>query len=316
MYDSTVYFVSFEGGVYAVDREDGSVLWEKNLGGQPSFQITLNEDLLLVGYHFNRGDGGFLMAIDRLSGEELWKFEADDITGMESPAIYNERVYLASSNHLFSLDLSTGEERWRHPISGVSRQLLIYDEVLYFQDDSQTIYSLSLSDGVPHWRYIPPNSKKSLFSTPALKDCCVYALTRNLEGRQFVKLNRHNGQEEAIFSIEPSSTSSVSLARGIAFFGDDGEGNAGAHGYMNAIDIESGELIWRFETEGFVRGAASIAGDTVYFGSHDHYMYAVDRHTGELKWRYETGAGIASTPAVVDGRLYFGSIDGHVYVLE
>ncbi|MCL7931764.1 PQQ-binding-like beta-propeller repeat protein [Halomonas llamarensis] len=121
---------------------------------------------------------------------------------------------------------------------------------------------------------------------------------------------------DAEFTIEFPSLSSISLADEVIFFGDEGEGYAGAHGYMNAMDTESGELVWRFETGGFVRGAASIAGGTVYFGSHDHYMYAVDRHTGEMKWRYETDAGITSTPAIVDGRLYFGSIDGYVYVLE
>lgn len=316
VYEDMVYFVNFEGGVYAVNEEDGSVKWEIDLGGQPSFQITLNEDLLLVGYHFNKGDGGYLMAVDRLTGEERWKFEANDHSGMDAPTIYNNRAYIVSYNYIFSLDLNTGEEVWRHPISGGDRQPLIYDGMLYFQDNSQSIYALSLDDGASHWSYSPQFYKESLFSTPAVKGCCIYALISHSEGRSIVKINRHDGQQKAIFPIESSSMSSVSFVDGIAFFGDDGDAHEGNNGYMNALDVESGELIWRFETDDLVGGAASIAGDTVYFGSYDHHLYAVNRYTGEMKWRYETDAGIASSPAIVDGRVYFGSIDGHVYVLE
>ncbi|MBZ0332559.1 PQQ-binding-like beta-propeller repeat protein [Halomonas sp. ANAO-440] len=318
VYGGVVYFVDFDGGVYAVNQDDGSLLWEKNLGGQPSFQITMNEDVLLVGRLFSEeDDGSYLMAIDPESGEERWKFETDDRSGMDSPTIYNDMVFLASmSNYIFSLDLATGEEVWRHPISGGDRQPLVSNGVLYFQDVSQVIYAISPEDGGVQWSYTPPTDKHWHFSTPVIESCYIYALINGDEGSAVAKINKVSGELESEFPIEFSSMSSVSLADNVAFFGDDGGGHTGAYGYMNAMNAESGEIVWRFETEGFVRGAASIAGDTVYFGSHDHYLYAVDRHTGEKKWRYETGAGIASAPAVVDGRVYFGSIDGHVYVLE
>lgn len=318
VYDGIVYFTDFEGEVYAVNQNSGSLIWKKNLEQQPSFQITLNEDFLLVGRRFSRNDDkSYLIAFDRLSGEEIWRFEPDDKTGMDAATIYNDMVFLTSmSNNLFSLDLETGEEIWRHPIQGGSGQPLISNDILFFQDTSQSIDALSVATGEKIWSYPSSSNKQNSFSTPAIDDCCIYSITSENEGGVISRINKNNGELIAEFPIDFSSMSSISLANDIAFFGDDGEGHAGAHGYMNAMNVENGELIWRFETEGFIRGAASIAGDTVYFGSGDHYMYAVDRHTGEMKWRYETDAGIASTPAIVDGRLYFGSIDGHVYVLE
>ena len=45
----------------------------------------------------------------------------------------------------------------------------------------------------------------------------------------------------------------------------------------------------------------------VYVGSVDHHVYALDAETGELLWRYETGAGVFSSPAVSDGVVYVGS---------
>ena len=318
VYDGTVYFVSFEGGVYAVDKEDGSVIWEKNLGGQPSFQITLNEEVLLVGLIFSdEEDKSYLISLDRVTGEENWRFESDYQTGMDTPVIYGETVFLTSvSDYLFSLDLETGDEIWRFPIQGGRGQPVISDGTLYLQDYSQTLYAISLDLGQEKWKMLSPPTSRSAFGTPSADNCCILTIINSDAGGSFFKINKRSGELDAEFPIKFPSLSSVSLADDVVFFGDEGEGHAGAHGYMNAMDVDSGELIWRFETEGFLRGAASIAGDTVYFGSHDHYLYAVDRHSGEMKWRYETGAGIASTPAVVDGRVYFGSIDGHVYVLE
>ncbi len=318
VYDGTVYFVSFEGDIYAVDKEDGSVLWEKDLGGQPSFQITLNEEILLVGRRFSRDDDeSYLIALDRLSGEEIWRFEPDDPSGMDYATIHNNNVFLMSmSSNLFSIDIERGQEIWRSSILGGSRPPLLSDNILYFQDASQAVFALSPETGEELWSHPSLSDRGRYSNAPAIEGCCIYIMKFSKDSRSIIRIDKYSGHKEAQFPIEFRSSSSISIAHGIAFFGDDGEGHAGAHGYMNAMDTESGDLIWRFETEGFIRGAASIAGDIVYFGSGDHYMYAVDRHTGDLKWRYETGAGINTAPAVVDGRLYFGSIDGHVYVLE
>lgn len=318
VYEGIVHFVDFEGGIYALSQDDGAVIWEKNLGGQPSFEITLNENILLVGRRFSREDDeSYLLALDRLSGEELWRFMPNDDSGMDYSTIYNNMVFLVSmSSNLFAVDIETGDEIWRLPILGGSRPPLLSENILYLQDSSQAFFALSPENGEKIWSHPAISNRERYSNTPAIHECCIYALTVSQENWLINEIDKYSGEIKAEFPIEFASLSSISLADKVIFFGDEGEGHADAHGYMNAMDTESGELVWRFETGGFVRGAASIAGDTVYFGSHDHYMYAVDRHTGEMKWRYETDAGIASSPAIVDGRMYFGSIDGHVYVLE
>ncbi|XQU09221.1 PQQ-binding-like beta-propeller repeat protein [Halomonas sp. LY9] len=318
VYENSVYFIDFENSVYALNKDDGTIIWSKELEGQPSFQITANEEMLFIGLSSPEDQASsYMLALDKKTGEEHWRFETEVQIGMDSPIAHEDKLYFTLMyGQLFSLDINTGEEAWRFPISGGSGQPLISGDTLYLQDDSQTLYAIDLIDGSEKWQKTPQHSPTSEIAHPALNNCCILTISNNESSGLIIITNRHTGETEAEFSIEHPSLSSISLADKVAFFGDEGEGHADAHGYMNAMDIESGELLWRFETEGFVRGAASIAGDTVYFGSHDHYMYAVNRHTGEMRWRYETNAGIASTPAIVDGRLYFGSIDGHLYVLE
>jgi len=43
------------------------------------------------------------------------------------------------------------------------------------------------------------------------------------------------------------------------------------------------------------------SGATVYVGSFDGNVYALDAETGEEQWRFETGEGVRSSPTVVDG---------------
>lgn len=315
--EGVAYFSDFDGGVYAAYATDGSLAWEKNLGGQPSFQMALSEDLILVGRRFSRDDeASYLVALDRISGEERWRFEPDDLSGMDAPTIYEGKVFLTSmSEHLFALDLETGNELWRRSIQGGSRQPLISDGMLFIQDNAQSIYAFQAETGEILWSLSSLSDKENSFSTPVIDDCCIYATVVRRDESSILKINKENGRQEDSFVIESPTMASLSLDDDVIYYGDYALGD-GRSGYMNALSTITGELQWRFETAGSINSAVAIAGDVIYFGSHDHHLYAIDRHSGELKWRYETDAGIASAPAVVDGRVYFGSIDGHVYVLE
>ncbi|MGS2744603.1 outer membrane protein assembly factor BamB family protein [Halomonas sp. LS-001] len=315
-----VYFVDFEDGIYALNQADGSVVWEKEIDGQPSYQIAISEDSLLVGVYQPDDFNGHLLALDRLTGEEHWRFEMDYseyAVRMTTPTVYGDTVLLTSdAGYLVALDVATGESFWGFAVDGNGAQPIISDDVVYYRDGSQTLYALQLDSGEEIWRIPSPIDYDISYGTPSVNGCCVFAIVRNDETALVRKIDKKSGELVAEFVHDFSVTSSVSLADGVVFFGDDGDGKAGSHGHMNTLDMEARELIWRFKTEGFMRGPASIAGNTVYFGSADTYLYAVDRHTGDLKWRYKTDGIVNSAPAIVDGRVYFGSLDGHVYVLE
>lgn len=51
-------------------------------------------------------------------------------------------------------------------------------------------------------------------------------------------------------------------------------------------------------------------------GSDDDTMYALDADTGDKQWAFETNATVSSSPAVADGTGYFGSNDNNLYALE
>ena len=67
---------------------------------------------------------------------------------------------------------------------------------------------------------------------------------------------------------------------------------------------------------GGVFSSPAVVDGVVYVGSHDSYVYALDADSGQLRWRYETGFWVRSSPTVVDGVVYVGSYDDYVYALD
>ena len=70
-----------------------------------------------------------------------------------------------------------------------------------------------------------------------------------------------------------------------------------AYGDLNAIDIATGEIRWRYkDTDPMGGGALATAGGVVITGSQDGHAIALDAATGKLLWKFRLGGGVRSQP--------------------
>ena len=89
-----------------------------------------------------------------------------------------------------------------------------------------------------------------------------------------------------------------------------------------AFNIESGEEVWRYYTDGPVRFSPVAWGEKLFFTSDDGYLYCVGAKDGRLEWKFRGAAGelkvignervISAWPArggpvIRDGVLYFAA---------
>lgn len=111
--------------------------------------------------------------------------------------------------------------------------------------------------------------------------------------------------------------SSPVVANGRVYFGS-------GDGHIYALDAGSGQLVWKFATQGVVHASPALADGVLFVGSWDTWFYALDAATGELKWKFKTGEdpvnhnqeGLPSSPCVADGVVYFGCRDSHLYAID
>jgi outer membrane protein assembly factor BamB len=125
---------------------------------------------------------------------------------------------------------------------------------------------------------------------------------------------------------------------------------------FKAITIATGAIVWRTVNKAISFSSPAIAGDSVYFGSHDGWVRALDVNTGAIKAEFQTEGSkqnsaryvlpggklnmqaiypdntldgiiiglermyslgsVLSSPVPVSGVIYFGSTDGCLYAVS
>ena len=97
---------------------------------------------------------------------------------------------------------------------------------------------------------------------------------------------------------------------GLIFVGD-------IRGVLYALDAESGEEKWQFDTKGTIDNSPSIDVQTkrVLIGSQKGILYALESATGEKVWEYETDDQIRCCPAIADRYCFVAGCDAHLHVV-
>jgi outer membrane protein assembly factor BamB len=115
-------------GLYAYDM-NGTLIWQKDLGkktmrnefGEGTTPALFGDRLVVMWDHFVPG-ASFIVALDKRTGEEIWRAKRDEIDTWATPLIVEHegraQVVTAGMNRLRSYDLETGKIVWES--SGVT----------------------------------------------------------------------------------------------------------------------------------------------------------------------------------------------------
>lgn len=98
----------------------------------------------------------------------------------------------------------------------------------------------------------------------------------------------------------------VYVGIGNRFFQDNGIRGTGENGVL-ALDAETGEIVWEFETEGEVMPTPAYYDDALYITTGDRHIYKLDPDSGELLHKADIGSVVSmSAPNITDDTLYVG----------
>ncbi len=279
--------------IVSLDRKSGSINWTFSAEIKDSrtrqfySNALLHENLLYIG-----GVDGVVRCIDQDTGLEQWNVQLTDWI-RSRPLILGSKIYVATlDSKLHAIDLKGSHEvQFSTNLGqhGITTDLVGNDNGVIAIGRDLMMYSANPKDGSINW-------------------------SRGIKDGAWVD------GEYYFADWSGGLLGSPTVFDGIAYIG-------GPDGFVNAVDVETGKEIWRFETNSTTSIAPTVAEDKVFFGylgaTTEHYgfdnpgeYFAVDRMTGELIWSTTAYKRIWVSAVYSEGILFMGNTDGHVYGID
>jgi outer membrane protein assembly factor BamB len=141
-----IYLASMDHHVYAVDPQDGRLIWQtEDLGGAIVGTPTLSEDGVLYVGTF----GSEIIALNVEDGNLLWEFPTEGWV-WSGPALVEERLYAGDLNgNFYALEAASGAKIWQvtpDRLDGpIAAQPLVTEEAIYITAESGSVFALNHS---------------------------------------------------------------------------------------------------------------------------------------------------------------------------
>jgi hypothetical protein len=116
--ESAAYVGDISGHVTAVELTTGDVRWSADLGTSIAGAVSVDGDRALVATVGEQQTPGFVAALDRSTGEELWRTGEDVIRGnlVSAAVVADARILVLEPSSVVALDASDGRLLWRTEI--------------------------------------------------------------------------------------------------------------------------------------------------------------------------------------------------------
>lgn len=264
--------------------------------------ITVEEETVFFSY------GPQTYAVNLDNGSLKWAFPGEIVTGLDfyaAPVLAEEGAQLivgSYKNDLFSLDPESGVQNWNYTVETDANTSvrfvaspLVEGDLIFAPASDNTLYALNLSGGL-EWSF---KTGDPLWATPVYSEnCnCIYLVSMDhflyaLEPERGTLQWKSEDLGGPMVSQPALSDTGLII---LSTFNNE----------IIAIEEESRQVEWRFETADWAWASPLIDGEQVYVSDISGTFYALDLATGDLLWQIEPGGGIFSAPQILDDQIYF-----------
>ena len=262
---------------------------------------------------------GVLVKLNLEDGAEAWRYRPgaaeaeagefeEDRFGESSPAVADGTVFVGDlMGTLHAVDAASGEVRWQFATGAeIKSSPVVADELVLIGSYDEHFYGVDRATGEARWSL---QTEGPVHATPGRSGglAWVTGCDAVLRGVRIT-----DGTEMLRFDSGAYTAASPAIADGTLYYGT-------FNNEVLAVDVNAGELRWRYEhpERHFpFYASAAITDDLVIVAGRDKLVHGLDRETGEARWTFRARARFDSSPAVAGNRVYAGNADGRLYVLD
>jgi len=295
--------------VYCLDKNDGSVIWEKlahkgvprtkrHTKSSHANPTPATDGKYLIAFFGSDGLYCYNLTGDLIWSKDLGKLNAGPYTDPDvewgfasSPIIYNGKVIVQcdfiGDSFLASFDVSTGEEVWRISRDEVStwcspNVIEVDGKTQIIVNGFKHIGAYDFETGEKIWWM--KGGGDAPVPTPVLAHGLIY-------------INSAHGRMSPIYAINPKAKGDITL-------GDEETSNE--------------YIVWSIKRGGAYMTSPLVYGDYLYNMKNNGLLSCFDAKSGELIYKesLKPGGGISASGIASDGKLFFTSELGDVYVIK
>ncbi len=286
-HQNVVYMADRNGIVEALSLENGKTLWHTDVRSDSSFWPWQDETsaklsggiLQAYGKLYIGSEHGEVIALDRESGEVVWR-KAVPGEALSRPAAGDGLVFVnLGSGKLLALHPDTGEERWR------------------FEQEVPALTLRGLSS--------PTVANGGvLVGEESGKLAVLISDSGFTAWKADIAVPKGASEFERLVDVDTQPIVSGALVYTIAY-----------NGNLAAVDIRSGNLVWKREYSSYREFA--VDGQDIYVVDSDGVVYALDKNSGIERWSQPALRGWYLTgPAVAGGYIAVGDQEGNLHWLD
>ncbi|MEM9557907.1 MAG: PQQ-binding-like beta-propeller repeat protein [Acidobacteriota bacterium] len=320
----------------AFDTATGDELWRLDLGPRyaghdGSHDGPLATPVVSGGRVFGLGGHGRFVGAST-AGESLWSLELSELGDApfygftSSPTVLDGRVILGLTDSggaaVHAFDVATGERVWSVAEGKVDYQSPIVTEIggrqQLIASSQTTLFGIDAATGAVTWSWPHGGDQRamgaaSMVPTPAGDDRLV--IQPSLRGAKMVRVHAGAASSDAE-DADAETVDEVWSNNDVGFSYVPPVISAGRvfayqRGFLAALDVESGELVWKSRPPG--DGFLAAAGDRLVVATKKGTVHLADATADsyrELARADVFGDAIWSTPAVAGERIYVRGVDG------
>lgn len=275
--------VSARGFILGVETDSGSVLWRRETDRvEARMQMAGRDGIVRV------APSGQVDMIDLGSGVLRWRAELAARSGgapvllvIDHGPVPGVVLVAEEERKLVALDLRTGEPRWRFTAPRGGRfALRRHGRLLYVSSSDNQLSAVDLEDGSLVWRFpdrtrfqLPPAVEGETLIVPGGRP-------GRADGRMYA-IDPFSGELKWDSAIDGGALTAPIVAGGAAMV----PVRSGRKYDFVALDVGSGEILWRLPCRGWAETCALIAlDDSFIVNAAGGTLRSLDAGNGRTRW--------------------------------